>query len=185
MAGERFRTRNLTTGTPELKAATQAGGGANADRIAALDASGKWDTTMMPTGTGPASQSVQTSEALSAGDYVNVYDSGGNTRVQKADASNTAKHANGFVLEDYGSGVSATVYFFGVNDEVVSTNLAQAQVGEPIFLYTTGVGTTNYALVAALGTPHLHQVVGCLAAYQAGPNKSTSLFNPAVAEVIE
>lgn len=58
---------------------------------------------------------VQASEALVAGDFVNVYSSGGAARVRKASALDPALFANGFVLDDISSGATGGVIFSGVN----------------------------------------------------------------------
>ena len=61
--------------------------------------------------------SVQASEALAAGDCVNVYDDGsGNFRVRRADASAANKFpCNGYVNVNVLSGAGAPVYSFGKN----------------------------------------------------------------------
>jgi len=61
---------------------------------------------------------VVASEALSAGNLVNVWDNAGTTSVRKADASSSAKYANGYVLRAYNTSDVATVFFHGVNDKV-------------------------------------------------------------------
>lgn len=95
---------------------TSAGAG-DAGKLAALDAAGRLDVTMMPVGLGPDTNTITTSEALAAGDFVNVHNSGG-ARVRKADATSAGKEANGFVLAAFGSAVAATVYFEGTNTAV-------------------------------------------------------------------
>lgn len=92
-------------------------GAANAGDIPALDDTGRLDGSMMPAGIGADTASITTSEALAAGDFVNVHDSGG-PKVRKADATVAGKEAHGFVLAAFGSGVPATVYFEGPNAQV-------------------------------------------------------------------
>ena len=86
--------------------ATSAGAG-DAGKIPQLDGSGKLDPSLMPTGIGADTASIQASEALSAGDLVNVWNSGG-ARVRKADASTSGKEAHGFVLATVASGANAS-----------------------------------------------------------------------------
>lgn len=100
-----------------LNATVASAGAADADKIAQLGADGKLDTTVMPTGIGPDTKSITTSEALAAGDLVNIHNSSG-AKVRKADATTAGKHAHGFVLAAFGSGVAATVYFEGENTAV-------------------------------------------------------------------
>lgn len=94
-----------------LRLATS-GGGASASLIPQLDASGLLPVTMMPVGVAQDSASIQASEALAAGNLVNIYNLAGSARVRKADYS-SAKPANGFVLAAVASGAVATVFFEG------------------------------------------------------------------------
>jgi hypothetical protein len=115
---------------------TSAGAG-DAGKIVALDSSGRIDSTMMPVGVGADTATITTSEALSAGDWVNVWNSTG-AKVRKADATTAGKEAHGFVLVGVGSSASATVYFEGTNTAVTG------QTPGPVFLSTTaGAGTTT------------------------------------------
>lgn len=96
---------------------TSAGAG-DAGKIPALDAAGKLDNSVMPVGIGADTASIQASENLAAGDFVNIHNSSG-ARARKADASN-GREAHGFVLSAVTSGNPATVYFEGQNTGVVS-----------------------------------------------------------------
>ena len=117
MAGDKYLY--LNTGTITEKAAVQSSAGAgDAGKIPALDASGRLDTTMMPTGIGADTATITASEALAAGDLVNVWNSSGSFRVRKADASSSGKEAHGFVLAAVSNAASATVYFEGTNTQV-------------------------------------------------------------------
>lgn len=90
-----------------------------ADKIPALDGSGKLNMNMMPTGIGADIAVVQASENLAAGDFVNIHNSSG-ARVRKADATAAGKEAHGFVLAAVTSGQNADVYFEGSNNQVTS-----------------------------------------------------------------
>jgi len=92
-------------------------GASNAGDIVALDDNGRIDNSMMPVGIGADTKLIQASEALAAGDFVNVHNSGG-ARVRKADATAAGKAADGFVLAAVSSGANATVYFEGTNNQV-------------------------------------------------------------------
>jgi hypothetical protein len=86
--------------------------------IVATNSSGQIDISFMPTGIGPDTVSILASEALSAGDFVNIYDNSGTPNCRKADASTTGKEAHGFVLASVSSGGTATVYLAGLNTQV-------------------------------------------------------------------
>ena len=60
---------------------------------------------------------IAATEALAAGDFVNVYNSSG-AKCRKADASTVGKEAHGFILAAVDSGNNATVYFEGTNTQV-------------------------------------------------------------------
>ena len=96
---------------------TSAGAG-SAGRLAALDSAGRLDASMMPTGIGADTAAIVASEALAAGDLVNIWSNGGTANVRKADASTTGKDAHGFVLVAVASAGTATVYFDGTNTQV-------------------------------------------------------------------
>ena len=108
---------------------TSAGAG-DSGKLPALDGSGRLDSTVMPTGIGAPTLVVVTSEALAAGDFVNLWVSSG-TKARKADATTGGKKAHGFVLASVISGGDATVYFAGAN-----TGVSGQTVGD-VYLQTT------------------------------------------------
>lgn len=117
MAGNKFLTNNAGQITEVLGVQTSAGA-SDANKIPALDATGRFDTSLMPVGLGADTASIVASEALSAGDFVNVWDDAGTPKVRKADASSAGKEAHGFVLSAFASAASATVYFEGSNTQL-------------------------------------------------------------------
>lgn len=117
MAAPRYL--NLVSGVQTQVVAATAGGAGNEEKIPALDATGLLALTMMPTGLGPDVETIQASENLAAGDFVQVWDNAGATRVRKADASN-GRAADGFVIAAVTSGQNATVYFEGSNTQLSS-----------------------------------------------------------------
>lgn len=121
-----------------------------ADKIPALDGGGKLNVNMMPTGIGPDTASITASEALSAGDFVNIHNSTG-AKVRKADATAAGKEAHGFVLAAVSNGAAATVYFEGTNDQVTS------QTPGPVFLGTTAGAATS---TAPSGSGNVTQRIG-------------------------
>ena len=115
---------------------TSAGAGNDGD-FPVLDSTGRLDNSVMPAGLGADTASITTSEALAAGDYVNVWNSSG-AKARKADATTAGKEAHGFVLAAFGSGATATVYFESTNTQVSS------QTPGVVYLSTTaGLGTTT------------------------------------------
>lgn len=121
----------------EREALVTSAGAGDAGKIPALDSNGRLTESVMPTGIGADTASIQASENLAAGDFVNVHNSGG-ARVRKADATTAGKEAHGFVKSSVTSGASATVYFEGRNDQV--TGLTPG----PQFLSTTaGLATAT------------------------------------------
>lgn len=96
---------------------TTSAGAGDSGKIPALGATGKLDNSFMPTGIGPDTSTIEASEALAAGDLVNIYDSTG-AKCRKADATTSGKEAHGFVLAAVESAANATIYFEGTNDQV-------------------------------------------------------------------
>lgn len=147
----------LNSGVPTEQEATVASSGASdAGKIIALNASGDLDASMLPPGIGADTVTVTASEALAAGDFVNVYDSSG-AKARKADASTAGKPANGFVLASVSNGASATVYVAGTNNSV-----SGGTVG-PVFLSATVAG--GFTSTAPSGTGQVVQQLGvCVSA---------------------
>ena len=93
-------------------------GVAEAGKIPALDANGKLDLTVMPTGIGADAVSIEASENLAAGDLVNIWDDSSTTKVRKANAGAIGTQAHGFVLSAVTATQQALVYFEGNNNQV-------------------------------------------------------------------
>lgn len=110
------------------------------NKIVKLDATGKLDSSVMPVGIGDDAVNITASEALAAGDLVNVYSNAGTANVRKADASTTGKEAWGFVLAAVASSASAKVYFEGTN-----TQRSGMTVGTQFLSATTAGATTSTA----------------------------------------
>ena len=92
----------------------------DAGKIPCLDANGKLAMAFMPSGLAGADTVIASaSEALLAGDLVNIYDVSGTAKVRKASALNKYE-AHGFVLANVASGATATVYAEGSNNQVSS-----------------------------------------------------------------
>lgn len=127
---------NVSTGAPD------------ADKIVKLDSSGRLDASMLPVGVGPDVKVLETSEDLTAGDYVNIWNDGGTEKVRLADQSN-GRDAHGFVKAAHLTSSNATVYFEGPNDD-----LSGLTAGTRMYLSTAGAATATPA------TTGLHQFLG-------------------------
>lgn len=135
----------------EVTASTTSAGAPDAGKIIALDSTGKLDNSFMPTGIGADTAAISASEALSAGDLINIWSNGGVFNVRKADATVAGKEAMGFVLSAVTSGASATVYF-------ESSNTAKSGLTPgKLYLSTTAGGVQS---TAPTGTGQVVQVVG-------------------------
>ncbi|MBW4540679.1 MAG: hypothetical protein KME43_16245 [Myxacorys chilensis ATA2-1-KO14] len=119
-----------------ITAISQSAGVADANKIVSTDSTGKLHVSLMPTGVQVEAISVPTSEVLSAGDFVNLYDVSGTLTARKADASN-GRAARGFVLAAVTSGM-ATVYQEGLN-----TAVSGLSNGVNVYLGAAGAATAT------------------------------------------
>jgi hypothetical protein len=97
----------------EITATVVSTGASDDGKIVALDNTGRLDNSVMPVGIGTETKNIQASENLAAGDVVNIWNSAGQFRVRKADATTSGKEANGFVLTNVTSGQLANVFLEG------------------------------------------------------------------------
>lgn len=116
-----------------------------ANKIPKLDGSGRLDVTVMPSGIGADTASITASEALAAGDFVNIWNNGGTANIRKADASVAGKEAHGFVLSAVSAAASGTVYFEGTNNQCTGLTpgvqyLSAATAGKSVAAAPTGAG---------------------------------------------
>ena len=124
----------------EKEATVISAGAGNAGNVVALDATGKLDNSVMPSGIGAKTSIAPASEALTAGNYVNLWNDAGTLKVRKADATTSGKYADGFVLAAVTQGNNATVYLEGTN-----TQLSGLTAGSQYYLATTAGGGTATA----------------------------------------
>lgn len=136
----------------EVRAIITSAGAADADKIVATDATGRIDTSFMPVGIGADTASITASEALAAGDFVNIWSNAGAFAVRKADATTTGKPAHGFVIAAVAAAGAATVYFEGTNTAVTGQTPGQ------VFLSAATAGKTQ--ATAPTGTGQLVQALG-------------------------
>lgn len=119
MAGNKYIALNVDGSKTEVAASQSSAGAGDAGKIVALDSGGKLDNSLMPTGIGAETKSITASEALAAGDWVNIYNATGTSKCRKADAS-SGKRAHGFVLAAVNQDATATVYMAGINNQLTS-----------------------------------------------------------------
>ena len=122
----------------EVEATVTSAGAGNAGDIPALDPSGKLDNSVMPVGAATETDQITATEALSAGDFVNIYDAAG-AKCRKADATIAGKEANGFVLSSVLQDAPATVFRISQTN----TQLTGMTPGKRQFLSTTAGGRTE------------------------------------------
>lgn len=146
--------QTLVGGKGKLVEATVSSTGASeAGDLVGLDSSGKLDASVLPVGVGPDVKIVEATEALTAGDYVNIFDDSGVPNVRLADNSN-GREAHGFVLAAFAITEMAQVFFEGPN-----TAAATALPGQRAYLGTAG-GSITTPLDPATDTGKLHQLLG-------------------------
>jgi len=135
------RFLNLESGKEKLDSAIETSSGASdGNKIAMTDSTGRGADTL----------TIEASENLSAGDFVNIFNDAGTAKVRKADATNS-RDANGFVLAGVTAAADAEVYFEGTN-----TQLSGMTIGARQYLDTTG-GITE---TPKTGSGELHQYLG-------------------------
>lgn len=145
----------LTSGLPtEEQAVNTSAGAGDASKIARLDATGRWDASMMPVGIVAETMSVISSENLAAGALVNLYNNAGVLNVRNADGTAAGKPAEGFVLAAVTSPAAATVYL----EEAQITGLSGLTIGADAFLSTTVAGAVTNTVPS--GTGKVAQYVG-------------------------
>jgi hypothetical protein len=75
---------------------------------------------------------IVATEAIAAKDFVNLYDAAGALRVRKADASNPAKAAHGYVSAAVAIGNQGRVEFSGINTAAVLATAAQVWLSDAV-----------------------------------------------------
>jgi hypothetical protein len=157
MSAKKF-LRNVAGVISEIVATVVSSGAANDGDIVALDSTGKLDLSVMPVGVTPTVATIQASENLAAGAFVNVWNSAGSVRVRNADGSTTGKDVDGFVLSAVTSGQNATVYFTDVNTQLTGLTvgsdyyLSDTSPGGVVSTAPTGAGKTSQFVGEAVST---------------------------------
>ena len=144
MTTNRFITLAANGLNRVVTAISESTGIASALQIVATGTDGKISTTFFPSGIGSASEVIQSSEALSANSFVNIFMDGANRRVRLADSSNN-RPANGFVQVAVNANSNATIILQGLN-----TGLTGLTPGVRYFLAATG-GVTDTPNITTSG----------------------------------
>jgi hypothetical protein len=153
MAGQGFLAR-VAGRTKQLFGLQTSAGAADAGKIVALNSDGKIDITMLPAGVGANTVTAPASEALSAGDFVNLYDNAGVLSARKADNSNN-RQAHGFVTAAVTSSATATVYRLNTTN----ANRSGLTAGGNYWLGTSG-GVISTPLDPAVDVGKTDQYLG-------------------------
>ena len=128
---------NLTNGKKTLESAIDSSAGAgDANKIIMTDSSGLIDSTFIPS---IGDISVEASEALDAGDFVELHLDGGTLKMRKADNSN-ARQADGYVLNAVAAAANGVIKPLHVG---VNNGLSGLTIGTRYFLGTAGDVTTT------------------------------------------
>ena len=127
-------------------------GSTSSGNLVALDATGRADISIMPVGIGAEVVTALTSEALSAGAFVNLYSNAGVLNSRNADCTTNGKKAHGFVLAAVTSGGTATIYTVSQ----ANTQLTGLVAGSDYFLSTIG----SVSLTAPSTSGNLSQQLG-------------------------
>lgn len=130
----------------EQEATVTSAGSADDGKIVALDGTGRLDSSVLPVGVGDDTATIEASENLDAGDFVNVWNDTGTAKVRKADASSSGKECVGFVLSAVTSGNNATVYFEGTN-----TQLTGLTPGDRMYLSAATAGDATSTAPSTAG----------------------------------
>lgn len=136
---DKFLRFNLTTKEWEISEGVQTSAGSgDAGKLAKLNASGYFDSTLLPPGVGEEAKTMTTSEAVTAGNLVNIHDDTG-AKVRKADASGPSpKPAHGFVTASAAMGETVKVY-----PVAFLAGLSGMTIGAKYFLAKTPGGITT------------------------------------------
>ena len=160
----KFLIQGATPGTYTEEATVTTGGtAAQAGKVPELDDQGRLKKEMMPADIGGVpSVLCIASEALAAGQYVNIYDDAGVTKARKALAVDVTHLACGYVLQAVAENGQAKVYTDGQNDVIPVGTLTPADVCKEVCLSAIEGGAVS--LVAPGGAGNVVQPLGRLVA---------------------
>lgn len=141
-----FLQLNTSGDVTERAAINTSAGAGDANKVVETDSSGKIHISLLPNGVGADANSIIASEAIAAGDFVNIFDNSGTPTVRRADATAVGKQAHGYVLSAVASGQQATVFYDDSNSSVTGLT-----AGVVYFLSDSNPGKTTTAPPAGTG----------------------------------
>lgn len=136
----------------EVEGTSVSTGAADANKTVETNSQGTIDVTMLPPGVGRNTAVVIASEALTAGNWVNIYNNAGVANCRRADDT-VGREVWGFVLAAVINAANATVYLGSTNDQVSGMT-----PGAKVYISATPGAGSNTPTVAAPGK--IHQVIG-------------------------
>mgnify|MGYP001636526236 CR=1 FL=1 len=144
----------------QKKAINASAGAGDANKIVALDSTGRLSSSMMPTGFAADTKLLPAAEGLAAGALINVFDDGGTISVRNADATGgIAKQCSGFVKDAYSVGDPATVFFEGINPALSGLTPGRvylsATAGQVTMAPPSGVGVLSQQVGWAISATEL------------------------------
>lgn len=122
------------------------------EEVVATGSDGLISASLMPVGSGPDLVNLVSFENLTAGDFISIFLDGGVAKARKADASDAAKKADGFVLTAVTAPATIDVHLEGRN-----TSQSGMTIGAVQFLSTTPGAVTQTAPTTA---NNIIQIVG-------------------------
>lgn len=137
-----------------VAAITQSTGATDANKIISTDSTGRIHVSFMPVGVEVEALIYPASEALAAGDFLNIWSNGGVLSFRKADASN-ARPANAFTLSAVANGQQCTGYLQGNNTSAVGAFTP----GTPAYLSNVTAGTGS-STAPTLTSSQIYQELG-------------------------
>lgn len=132
----------------------------------------QWVESMQPAGQAGVvvvSHNFMTSQDLTEGMIVNIWNNAGTPNARRADGSIEGKHAHGFVITSTSAGQTATVYFAGVNDKCVDL-----VIGDQYLSVTPGITSPLTPNMSG----HVLQTIGLAI------SDTTLFFNPSDAAIL-
>lgn len=152
MAADKY-LKNMGSYDEEVAGTQTSTGATEAGKIVALNDDGVLDETLMPPGIVPLVYKVVASEALVAGNFVNLWDDSGTLKARKADATTIDKKADGYVRDNADADEEVNVYVEDWNDKLSGLTL-----GAEYFLSDSTPGGVT-ATAPSTGT-HIVQYLG-------------------------
>ncbi|WP_373078708.1 hypothetical protein [Zhongshania sp.] len=129
----------------ETAPAQTSSGAADADRLVATGSDGYIDPTLLPPGIDDA-KTVVASEAISAGDLINIFDDAGTPKARKADGSTYSKRAMGYALDSITLAASGRIRLDGI-----VTGLSGLTIGAKYYLSAATPGSVTTTAPVAVG----------------------------------